>query len=445
MADTAENDLQPLTPASRLFLQPLTNQVINCAVACDHPIDPDALKAELQDSAILTHPRFSSLLVTDTRGRQHWRPTCVDLGRHVIIRREPVSSVNGYVADLTVSSPLAADKPLWEVHVLDRAVVFRVHHALGDGASLMSVLMSCCRRTDGDLARSREMFAATGGRGGGRGWIFWTAVRVAWLTLVYVVEFVLRMVWLRDRATVVSGGDGVELWPRRLATARFRLDDMKAVKGAVDGSTINDVLFGIISSGLSRYLDMRSPIAVREGEKITGMAMVNLRKQQVESTTRWGNQFGVILLPVYYHKNYSNPLDFVKTAKTMIDKKKLSLEALFTYKSMHLITSLFGAKFTSILNHRLVCNSTFTISNVIGPQEKVTLAGNPVKYIRVTSSSLPHAITMHMVSYAGFADMQILVAKDIITDPKFLAKCFEDALLEMKQAAAEDINEVNKS
>lgn len=43
-------------------------------------------------------------------------------------------------------------------------------------------------------------------------------------------------------------------------------------------------------------------------------------------------------------------------------------------------------------------------------------------------------ITMHMVSYAGKADMQILVAKDLIPDPETLAKCFEDALLEMKKA-----------
>lgn len=46
------------------------------------------------------------------------------------------------------------------------------------------------------------------------------------------------------------------------------------------------------------------------------------------------------------------------------------------------------------------------------------------------------ALTMHMVSYAERADMQILVAKDIIPDPAFLAKCFEEALLDMKEAAA---------
>ncbi|MFQ6662298.1 hypothetical protein Gotur_030165 [Gossypium turneri] len=42
---------------------------------------------------------------------------------------------------------------------------------------------------------------------------------------------------------------------------------------------------------------------------------------------------------------------------------------------------------------------------------------------------------MHMLSYAGRVEMQLLVAKDIIPDPEFLAKCFQDALLEMKTAA----------
>jgi hypothetical protein len=45
------------------------------------------------------------------------------------------------------------------------------------------------------------------------------------------------------------------------------------------------------------------------------------------------------------------------------------------------------------------------------------------------------ALTMHMLSYAGRADMQILVAKEIIPDPDILAKYFEEALLEMKEAA----------
>ncbi len=43
----------------------------------------------------------------------------------------------------------------------------------------------------------------------------------------------LRVLWIRDRETVISGGAGVELWPRKLATARFLIEDMKIVKKAV--------------------------------------------------------------------------------------------------------------------------------------------------------------------------------------------------------------------
>lgn len=46
------------------------------------------------------------------------------------------------------------------------------------------------------------------------------------------------------------------------------------------------------------------------------------------------------------------------------------------------------------------------------------------------------ALTMHMVSYMGKAELQILVAKDIIEDPKLLARCFQDSLQEMVKAAA---------
>lgn len=39
---------------------------------------------------------------------------------------------------------------------------------------------------------------------------------------------------------------------------------------------------------------------------------------------------------------------------------------------------------------------------------------------------------MHMVSYAGQVNLQVIVAKDIIPDPELLVKCFQDSFLEMK-------------
>ncbi|KAG2704539.1 hypothetical protein I3843_05G007900 [Carya illinoinensis] len=468
MATLASQSDEPLTPAGRLFVRPEMNQVIHCAVGLKNPIDIDSVIAQVRSSVMLRHPRFCSLLVRDPDGREHWRRTHIDLDRHLVVLDSPVSatesddesSVNEYLADLSTSSGLSEDKPLWEIHLLlaHKCVIFRLHHALGDGVSLMSMLLACCRREDDPDAVPK--IGSVGNRRNGmagkrRGWwewvyyywrVLWSFLEMAWFSLIFVVEFILRSLWVCDRKTVIAGGAGVELWPRKLATARFRLEDMKLVKKAVPNATINDVLFGVVSSGLSRYLDHRGPNVLQDGLRMTGVAMVNLREQpglqdlselmKDNSGSRWGNKFGMILLPIYYHKSGADPLQYLKTAKAMIDRKKQSLEAYFSYKIGYLIMTCLGSKVAGLLNYRIVCNTSFTISNVVGPQETIMIGDNPITYMRANSSSLPHALTMHMVSYAGRADMQILVAKEIIPDPDFLAKCFENALLEMKQAAS---------
>ncbi|KAE8716710.1 40S ribosomal protein S16-like [Hibiscus syriacus] len=424
------------------------------------------------------HPRFCSLLVRDENGFESWRRTRLNIDQHVIVFNNRLDrsgkfidgtetqgrsfnegdddevAVNQYVADLSVSSPLSTDKPLWELHLLTahKCAVFRIHHALGDGISLMSILMASCRKASDENAlpmmlpeKTRE---SKGEKRKGMFWFLgalWEFSKIAWFTLVFVMEFILRGFLVSDRKTVISGGDGVELWPRKMVTATFLLEDMKEVKKAIPNATINDVLFGVVSSGLSRYLDHRSPNAMDEGRRMTGVAMVNLRSkpglQEISklmkdnSEARWGNRFGVILLPVFYDKAGNDPLKYLKRAKTMVDRKKSSLEAYFSYRIGDLLMTLLGSKYACLLNYRLLCNTTFTISNLMGPLEEITLAGNPISSIKVTTSSLPQAITMHMLSYAGRAEMQILVAKDIIPDPEILAKCFEDALLEMKMAA----------
>lgn len=63
------------------------------------------------------------------------------------------------------------------------------------------------------------------------------------------------------------------------------------------------------------------------------------------SGARWGNKFGMILLPIYYHRtNTSDPLEYLKRAKAMIDRKKRSLEASFSYKIGDSVMSTLGPK-----------------------------------------------------------------------------------------------------
>ncbi|KAL8234714.1 hypothetical protein R6Q59_020814 [Mikania micrantha] len=448
---------EPLTPAGRLFVQPATELIINCALGIDRSVGIDVVRSVISNSLLVKHPRFTSLLVIDKHGRERWKRVDLEVDQHIVFIPDVIGDegdddevvVNDYLANLSVSCPLSTDKPLWEIHVLSahKCVVIRFHHALGDGISLLSLLLTLCRKVSNndEMPTLDPPSVSLTNAGESLGIRLWKLLKMAWFTLVYMLAFCMRSLWLRDKKTVVSGGAGVELWPRKLATARFSLDDMKTVKSAVANATINDVLFGVISCGLSRYLENHSTKPPKEGLQITGAAMVNLRKssgiQEItelmkkNSKSRWGNKFGMILLPIYYHASGSDPLHYIKRSKTMIDNKKLSLEALLSYKVGYFVMKCFGAKLASLLNYRIICNTSFTISNLVGPKEEFMIAGIPVTYIRATATSLAHAITMHMVSYAGKADMQILVAKEIIPHPEILAKFFEDALLDMKEAA----------
>ncbi|KAJ9175301.1 hypothetical protein P3X46_013868 [Hevea brasiliensis] len=473
----------PLTPSGQLFLQPEMNTIINCAVGGKNDMDTEAIKSALKNSIMTKHPRFSSLLVHDKNGMEHWRRTEVDVNKHIIYAEIPKVNgtadnnagidaekmVNDYIADLSVSSPLSLDKPLWEIHILPepRCAVFRCHHALGDGIELMSMFLGSCRKLEDpeavptlDSGRIRRNWRGSGGKlKGRRGLLMWFLkmvlyalnflmgfLKVVFYTLLFYVEFVLRCFWVGDSKTVISGGDGVELWPRKVATAHFLIEDMKMVKKAVANATINDVLLGMISAGFSRYLDHRSPNSLKKNQRLTGVAMVNLKEpitlqdmdlnKMIESTprSRKGNKFGIILIPIFYNKGIA-PLQYVKIAKRTVDRKKQSLEAFISYGISNLSNYLFGSKFVSYFMYRILCHSSFTISNMAGPKDQVTLAGNPITYIKANITGVPQAVAMHMVSYAGKADMQLVVAKDIIPDPQFLAKCLEDSLLEMKEAA----------
>ncbi|KAI8532794.1 hypothetical protein RHMOL_Rhmol11G0242200 [Rhododendron molle] len=166
MGNPAVERDEPLSPLGRLFLTPEMHQIVHCIMGCENPIDVAAVTSEIANSVMVRLPRFSSLLVRDSHRREHWRQTQVDVHRHVVVFEEPVSdagddgeAVNDYVADLAVSLPLSSDKPLWEVHLLraHNCIIFRIHHALGNGISLMSMLQEWCQRADHEPDRRSSM------------------------------------------------------------------------------------------------------------------------------------------------------------------------------------------------------------------------------------------------------------------------------------------------
>lgn len=450
-------DDQPVTPAGRFFLVPRSRQFVHAVLGFRNPIDVGAMKNAVRNT-LMRHPRFTSILVTDGKGVEHWRkiePDEIDVDRQFVLVPEAdeiaggEDFVNEYIAGLAIDIRVDTTRPLWEMHLLrsNRCCVLRIHHALGDGVSFMALFLASCKRVDDPSLpptipeREKKTVAVKKMSFMQRAW---RLMKIVGYTLFYLKDFVLYSFWMKDEKTPISGGDGVELWPRMVSNITFPLADMKLVKDSIN-ATINDVLLGIVSLGLERYLELRNSSISQKPIRITGCTMVNLRNtsgiQNLESLsnskTGWGNNFGFMLLPLYLWKNrgVGDALENIKRVKAMTDTKKFSLEAYISLKGGALFMSTFGKEVASKLNYKIISNTTFTISNVMGPLDEMMFAGNPITYFRSTSCGLPQAILMHMVTYNGNADLMVQVAKDIIPDIEVLVKCFEDSLRDMKICA----------
>lgn len=62
------------------------------------------------------------------------------------------------------------------------------------------------------------------------------------------------------------------------------------------------------------------------------------------SKTRWGNWIGYLLLPLNNIALEDDPLNYVRGAKAIADRKKHSLEAICTFTVAKLVLKLLGVK-----------------------------------------------------------------------------------------------------
>ncbi|KAI4319970.1 hypothetical protein MLD38_033500 [Melastoma candidum] len=462
--------LERLSPAARLFHAPRFNCYIVAVMGCKTAIDPAVVKEGLKET-LLKHPRFSSKLVGDIKkgGKMKWVETRVNLEDHVIVPQvdremdSPERFVEDYISYLT-GIPLDTSRPLWELHILNvrtsdaEAIgVFRIHHSVGDGASLISLLLACTRKTSDPQTLPTLPMQKRAGRGGSRGvwWFvmaFWSFVKLVWNSFVDFCTFVATFLFLKDTATLIKGNPGVEKTTKRFVHRTVSLDDIKMIKNELK-MTINDVVLGLTQASLSRYLTRRYEMEnAKEGNKRVHMPkhmrlratiLVNLRPtagiqalsdmMAKGSKEKWGNLIGYILVP-FNITLQNDPLEHVRQAKSMIDRKKQSLEALITYACAEFVLKAFGSKVASAMAHRLLFNTTVAFSNLVGPMEEISFYGHPMAYLAPSVYGHPHALTIHFQSYVNKMTISIAADPEVIPDLHQLCDDMEESLESIKAA-----------
>lgn len=210
---------------------------------------------------------------------------------------------------------------------------------------------------------------------------------------------------------------------------------------------------GVTQAGLSRYLNRKygDQSEIEDGEngkknnipksiRLRASVLVNVRPTPGIQTLAdlmadesnnpkwgWGNRIGYIILPLTVGLQ-DDPLEHLRRAKAMVDRKKLSLEATFSFHSAILLIKLFGAKASAAIARRVISNTTLAFSNVVGPLEEISFYGHPVAFIAPSVYGSPHALTIHFQSYCKKMTIVLAVDPDVIPDPHKLCDDLEKSL-----------------
>ncbi|KAF7020293.1 hypothetical protein CFC21_033410 [Triticum aestivum] len=462
---TAED---PMSPTGRVF-EEMGVYIIVVMGLCT-PVNLPVFRAGIETELLTRFPRFRSIQVMDGSkdGKPRWVQTVVNVDDHIIVPRldlasvdsDPEKAVEDYVASPSLL-PMDRRRPLWEFHFLDfptseaaSTTVLRLHHSIGDGMSIITLLMASSRST-ADPARLPAMPPPpkrTGAiyqrcpqpprllSGDYLAWL-WSYFVLAWHTLVDIVLLAATVLFLRDPGTMFTlvPNGGQSRGRKRLVHQSLRLDDVKLIK-TVMNCTMNDVLVGVTSAALSRYYFRKSCNINTKRICLRSILPVNTRpvssRQTYVTKVETGNQISNIICP-FYIALHNDPLEYVRTAKRSMHRKKSSLEVMFAQMTVDFLVKYFGPKQTGAFIFRcFVTRTTAVLSNVVGPAEHITLCGHPIAFMAISVYGLPQALTMHYLNYGSNIKVILTVDDEQFPDCHQLLNDFAESVKLVRDAAS---------
>ncbi|KAF6162528.1 hypothetical protein GIB67_003074 [Kingdonia uniflora] len=408
-------NFQPMSPSSQCINTSFLSLSIIAVVHSEIPIDESKVVESLKKYLLQVNSHFSSVVVTDKKGAQWWKKVEFGVEDHVIVPSFAPDLSNEAYAELFKEylSKLAVEKlnekrPLWEIHVFkyptcDAAgiLALKMHHALGDGFSLMGALFSCLKRADNPslpltFPSSTAHPSSPRMRGEMKVWKSMSSfVSGFWNTASDFVWGILQSTLLEnDRTVIRSGKPGIKQMPMDITSVTFSLGDIRQIKIML-GASVNDVVVGIVFYSIQLY-------AHAMGESSTNLrrtALVLLNTRMVNGyqglddmleKDLWGNHFSFIHLSVP-SQNYGkkiDPLQYIFKAQKVVKRNRNSIGIYLNGILLQLVGKLGGFEAISKYVHSTLRNSSMCISNIVGPVEKMTLAEHPVNniYFFVTGS-----------------------------------------------------------
>ncbi|BAT83384.1 hypothetical protein VIGAN_04052400 [Vigna angularis var. angularis] len=453
MENLNEVQEEPVSPMGQYFNSSALCIYIIGVLEFEVPIDDLQTFTLIKDVFLPINPRFSSIMVQDKDGAKRWKQVEVNLKDHVQFPKFPkgktVESYDKFFHDYLSSmamEQLPQSRPLWEIHVISYpskdasgSIIFKLHHALGDGYSLVGALLSCLQRSDDPSLplsfpslRPSKPQASTKSFWRRFSWMFSSAINTAsdfgWSVLK-------SSIMSDDKTPIRSGDEGTEFRPISISSMDFSIDHIKNIKSRL-GVTINDVITGMVFYGTRLYMedmDLKSKTA-----DSTALVLLNTRNIEGYQTINdmlhskakgpWGNKISFLHVPIpkLNQNRMSNPIDFIWDSHNIIKRKKQSLAVALTGTLLDMESKFRGQEAVAKHLRGTVMNSSAVISSLVGPTQQMSLANHAVKGLYFTLAGGPESLAISVMSYVGVLRITLKTEKDFIDEEKLKA-CIQSA------------------
>ncbi|XP_027927822.1 O-acyltransferase WSD1-like [Vigna unguiculata] len=449
----------PLSPMADYFSSSLINVFVMAVAESEIPIDESKVLPLLKNKLLPICSRFSSIMVTEKNGKKVWKQVDVNLKDHVKIPKFTSNNrtlklydqcFDEYMEKIAMEQ-IREDKPLWEVHLFkyptskcEGTFIFKLHHALGDGFSFMTTFLSIVESADNPSIPVKFPSSKSSTSTNGMPKQLSQTASVMFKSAVDFGWSLLKNSLIPDQQTPLrSGHEDVGFRPMRIVNVSLSLDSIKEVKNKLKVS-VNDVLVGAIFLGIELYMKAKNHRS-RSGES-TALVLLNTRKirayipakemHATNSTAPWGNRFHFmhVPLPMLSHNKKLNPLEFVLDAKKNINRQRNSLAVPMTGVLLRLLNQIKGPQAATKYMYKIMNNASLSISHMVGPSEKVSLADHPINGFYFMTVGLSQSMTVTITSYMGYLRVGFGVEEGFI-DEYQLKSCFEISLQMILEAA----------
>jgi diacylglycerol O-acyltransferase len=354
-------------------------------------------------------------------GAPWWVPDpALDIGAHVVESGQdpgPAPALDEAGLRIAVArifeQHLDRSRPLWRIDVLPRltggrsALVWRIHHALADGSTVM--------RMAGSVLWDDQPGASGAGRAPARSGQAPAPGPAAHHRLAGLRAAAREapQPWLR------SPFDGHIDARRAVAFASTGLPELRAAARAADGATVNDAVLTVVGGGLRRWLEAHHGHLGAIRVKIP-VSLHGRPHDPGDDGARPGNRDSFFCLDLPLAS--ADPLDRLAAIRQATRTRKQAHDAQHLDAVMR---ELAGAPRLSHFAERILAHPrsfALNVSNVPGPRQPVQVLGVPVQTMySLAEIGEHHALRVAVISEAGHLNFGLVADPTLLPDVDHLA------------------------